>query len=78
MRDLVLETYGDMCHYAGVDPRCPGLVDLAPHALDPLELAHVVDHEDGGPFELENLRPSHRSCNRRAGRGTTSGGSRNG
>lgn len=65
MRQDVLETYGPACHYLAVDPDCPG-GDVDPARF---ELAHVVAHADGGPFELENLRPAHPACNRRAGRG---------
>lgn len=62
-RDMLVrvrETYGDECHYGD------GLVYFGAGAVDPGELAHVVDHADGGLFELENLRVAHRSCNRRA------------
>lgn len=64
MRVAVLETYGDRCFYAGVDPQCPG----TPITLGRWELAHVQAHADGGPFVLENLRGAHLRCNRRAGR----------
>lgn len=69
MVDQVLETYGVSCHY------CAGdvvhivngeLVTLDPN--DPLVLAHVIPHAAGGPFELDNLRPAHRTCNLRQGR----------
>lgn len=62
MRVAVLETYGAGCHYCGAP------IDLE-GGDDPLELAHLTPHRDGGPFVLENLRPSHRSCNRAAGAG---------
>lgn len=60
----VLETYGDGCVY------CLMPIDLeAPRRSDHgLELAHVIPHADDGQFTLENLRPSHRACNRSAGR----------
>lgn len=76
MLHAVLEHYGSTCHYADVDPLCIGPIDLEPGAADPLELAHVIAHADGGRFDLGNLRPAHRSCNRRAGRGRTPGGTR--
>lgn len=63
MRVAVLETYGSSCHYCGAP------IDLDAGAADPLELAHLTPHRDGGPFVLENLRASHRSCNRAAGAG---------
>jgi 5-methylcytosine-specific restriction endonuclease McrA len=59
----VLEEHGDRCVYCGepVEPVAAG--------PDALELAHYpIAHADGGEFVLENLRPSHRDCNRRAGR----------
>lgn len=62
MLEQVLETCGALCHY------CSRPIDLDPRADDPLELAHLVAHADGGAFELDNLRPAHRSCNRSAGR----------
>lgn len=64
MVQAVLETYGDACVY------CLQPIALeAPRRSDHgLELAHVIPHADGGPFELDNLRPSHRACNRSAGR----------
>lgn len=64
MRVEVLETYGGTCVYCStpIDLEAqPGSTDEA------LELAHVIPHVDGGLFTLENLRPSHRGCNRRAG-----------
>jgi 5-methylcytosine-specific restriction endonuclease McrA len=64
VRDEVLATYGPVCIY----PWCGQPIDLEPGTRDPLELAHVIPHADGGPFTVENLRPAHRSCNRRAGR----------
>lgn len=64
MRIAVLETYGDSCFYAGQDPLCPG----GPVSIGRWELAHVQAHIDGGAFVLENLRPAHALCNRRAGR----------
>lgn len=59
----VLEAYGDACFY-GDGPVDPDL-HTGPEAF---ELAHVTAHADGGAFELSNLRPSHRHCNRAAGR----------
>lgn len=60
----VLETYGDLCHY------CREPVELDAEETDAqLVLAHYpIAFADGGPFELDNLRPAHRGCNRRAGR----------
>lgn len=71
MVPAVLETYGDVCLYARTDDACPAVIDLqAPPSPDlELVLAHYpVAHADGGTFTLENLRPAHRGCNRRAGR----------
>lgn len=31
------------------------------------ELGHVVPHAHGGPFTRTNLRPEHKTCNRRGG-----------
>jgi hypothetical protein len=64
MVEAVLEAYGGSCVY------CHLPIDLeAPRRSDRgLELAHVIPHADGGPFELDNLRPSHRICNRTSGR----------
>lgn len=58
MRVDVVETHGDQCAYCGGTD----------YADDPLVLAHLVAHDDGGPFELHNLRAAHRSCNARAGK----------
>jgi hypothetical protein len=65
MRQAVVEAYGDACHYCALSTTDPAICA----ERGPFELAHVIAHADGGPYELENLRPSHRSCNRRAGRG---------
>ncbi len=46
-----------ICHYCHEGPRQD----------DPFEAAHVVAHALGGPHNLANLVPAHRSCNRRAG-----------
>jgi hypothetical protein len=67
MRQAVLEAYGDCCFY-GDGPINLALADRHPRSL---VLAHVVAHVDGGPFELENLRPAHLDCNRSAGRSST-------
>lgn len=66
----VLETYGDICLYHGHDADCPGPINLNdPAPGDELVLAHhPIAHADGGAFVLENLRPAHKACNRRAGR----------
>lgn len=61
VRAEVLELYGAACHY------CQAAIDLEAGAEDPLELAHLTPHVDGGAFDVENIRPSHRSCNRAAG-----------
>lgn len=58
VRAEVLEAFGRVCHYCH-----------QPIAEDePLELAHLVAHADGGAFDVDNVRPSHRGCNRSAGR----------
>jgi 5-methylcytosine-specific restriction endonuclease McrA len=66
VRDEVLAAHGSRCVYCGADVLTPA--GAPGHADNPLELAHVIPHADGGPFTVENLRPAHRSCNRRAGR----------
>ncbi|MFW9180579.1 HNH endonuclease [Corynebacterium striatum] len=48
-----LATYGTRCHLCGRDG-----ADSADH---------VVPRSLGGPDELANLRPAHRSCNFRRG-----------
>lgn len=79
MREAVIATYGDRCVYEAAG-RCDfpgepvGLESRDRRDLRALELAHVIAHADGGPFTLENLRPSHRSCNRAAGRRPITGG----
>lgn len=59
----VLEAYGDACVYCHEPVRLD-----AGKRPDALVLAHVIGHDDGGAFELENLRPAHRDCNAAAGR----------
>lgn len=39
---------------------------------DPIETDHVVAHADGGTDTITNLRPTHRHCNRKRGRGGVS------
>lgn len=60
VRAQALEQYGDACVYCRhpIDTVAPG----------ELELAHVVPHDAGGAFTVENVRPAHRVCNRAAGR----------
>lgn len=36
---------------------------------DPLEADHITPVSRGGSDEFSNLRPAHRSCNRRRGQG---------
>lgn len=62
VRDEVLERDGAVCVY------CDKPIDLHTSSPDPLELAHVIPHQDGGEFTTDNVRPSHQSCNRAAGR----------
>jgi 5-methylcytosine-specific restriction endonuclease McrA len=61
MADAVLEAHGDRCHYCGAPVERDGVGDAA------LELAHVISHRDGGDWTADNLRWSHRLCNRTAG-----------
>jgi len=58
---LLPRAYGTVCPYAGVDPRCPGLM-LRGQALD---LDHATPRALGGT--LAGARITHRGCNRRAG-----------
>lgn len=59
----VLDAYGPICALY-----CRQPIDLEPGSRDPLELAHLIPHAEGGEFTVDNVRPAHRSCNRRAGR----------
>jgi len=69
-----LDTYGVACAYRcgapilGVEPDDDGGWTVRRDVADPLVLAHVVAHEDGGEFTVENVRPAHRSCNAAAGK----------
>lgn len=63
MRQAVLEAYGDACAFCLLPIPLVGA-----SKADELVLAHVIAEADGGPFELDNLRPAHRSCNASAGR----------
>jgi 5-methylcytosine-specific restriction endonuclease McrA len=56
-RELTLK-YAYRCHICG---------GIATHD-DPLEADHIIAHADNGTHTLDNLRPAHRSCNRRRGR----------
>ena len=49
LRQLVLETYGSVCHLCGS------------HGADTAD--HVVPRSLGGDDSLGNLRPAHMSCN---------------
>ncbi len=51
--------HADRCHICGE----------LPTDSDPLEADHIIPHGDGGTDHPSNLRPAHRSCNRRRGRG---------
>jgi 5-methylcytosine-specific restriction endonuclease McrA len=64
MRAAVIDAYGSSCALCGeaID------LELGDRDLRSLVLAHVVAHDDGGRFELANLRPAHLSCNASAGR----------
>jgi 5-methylcytosine-specific restriction endonuclease McrA len=61
----VLETYGTDCHI------CNGPVDMtAPRGIGKglgwetgLHIDHVIPISKGGPDVLDNVRPSHSSCN---------------
>lgn len=76
---VVLERDGAVCAYPdcrlpidgvtlGEGPRGGRIVTIDRTVADPLELAHVIAEADGGAFTPDNIRPAHRSCNRRAGR----------
>lgn len=60
MVDDVLDAYGDRCYLCGHSTLEP--------VRDLVLAHHPVSHIDGGPFELQNLRPAHDLCNKRAGR----------
>lgn len=73
----VLERDGAVCAYCSngidgvtIEPRGPrgGVrITVDRRAADPLTLAHVIPHDAGGRFEVDNIRPAHDSCNKRAG-----------
>ena len=51
--------FADRCHICGE----------LPTDTDPLVADHITPHADGGSHDPHNLRPAHRSCNARRGRG---------
>ncbi len=60
----VLELYGDSCHICNIKidlsaPRLPGLDGWE----NGLHIDHLVPLSKGGPDTLDNVRPSHGSCN---------------
>lgn len=57
VRDEALERYGFDCVFCRL-----------PILPQDFVLAHVIPHRDGGAFTVENVRPAHAECNRRAGR----------
>lgn len=58
---LAAATHCGICH----QPFQPG---------DPIEADHIIARADNGTHDATNLRPVHRTCNRRRGRGTLRGG----
>lgn len=60
---LLTAAIGQPCPYAGIDPKCTGLM----LAGEPLDLDHGIARVHGGRSNNGYNRIAHAGCNRRAG-----------